>query len=132
MLTPAYVAKKVGSEYVLVRVDTPGVAIRTGATVAGLMMCANAAKGRGLTSVIASAVGVALAYYGWTGRNPLESVMKDRPRSGNANQTPSHAGHHRKQTNVQIPSDPVEEALMQSFPASDPPGSVRSNSTPQA
>ena len=130
MLTPSYVAKKVGSDYVLVRVDTPGVALRTGATAAGLYMISNAARGRGLTSILASVAGAALAYYGWTGRNPADLVLCDRPRHGRSSETPSYSGHRRGANGVQIPADAVEEASMESFPASDPPASRRTNTTP--
>gem|GEM_PF-2533900 len=128
MLTPSYVARKVGTDYMLVRVDPHGVALRAGAAVAGVFIAANASKGRGLSRIIASAAGAALAYYGWTGRNPADLLARNRARHGRPAQSPSSGGDIRGER-VQIPSDRLEEALMESFPASDPPASGNSRAS---
>lgn len=132
MMYPSYVAKKVGDEYVIVRVDSAGTSMRVAAAAAGVALLGYAAGRRGTWAALLSIGGAALAYHGWTGRNLVSRVLaSDRPRHGDKNSTPSHREREDADNSpVQIPSDEVEEALMESFPASDPPASsVRNRSS---
>ena len=127
MKTPRYVAKRVGRDYVLVRVDTGEVMQRVGIATGGLLMLGWGASHRGLTGALASVAGAALAYYGWTGQNPLELIRKSSPPQGSPSDAPSY--RHHGERSAQMPEDKVDEAAMESFPASDPPASHQTSVT---
>lgn len=125
MITPRYVAKRVGRDYVLVRVDTSEVMQRVGIATGGLLVLGWGASHRGLTGALATVAGAALAYYGWTGHNPLDLIRKSDAPQGNPNDAPSY--RHHGERSGQMPEDKVDEAAMESFPASDPPASHRTS-----
>jgi hypothetical protein len=85
---------------------------------------------RSLPGVLMSAAGGAMIYRGVTGRNPLRGVQRlwssicCEPPAG---QTPSYQ-HDFKGRATQLPEDQVEEASMESFPASDPPAHTKTTS----
>src|SRR5262245_50602598 len=116
MFVPTYVAKKVGDEYVIVRVDPTGTMLRTATAAAGVGLLGYAAARRGLWAALLASGGAALAYHGWTGRNLLSRLFSgDGPRHGDRSQTPSHPADDREQHQaVQVPADRVEEELMES------------------
>lgn len=113
MFTPRYVARRHGNDFVLVRVDTPEVATRLGVAAAGLSLLAWGARRSGFCGVLSSAIGAGLIYRGWTGRNPMD-LLRDLRGRWNPPQ-----------------EDDLDEALKESFPASDPISSMHAEKKPE-
>ncbi len=123
-MTPTYVAKRVGDEFVLVRVDPEGVLQRAGLTGLGLGLVGYGLFRKGLVGMVATAAGAAIAYSGYTGRNIFPAARKSGPCDEQASIDP--AGSDPSHRAADPAADKLDEALMESFPASDPPGSLRS------
>jgi hypothetical protein len=131
MAMPHYVAKRIGDEYQLVRVDKGEYVSCMGWVVAGSGLCLYGLTRRRLSGFFLAVAGAGLIYRGTTGLNPLHALFgKPRDRSGDPALSPSY--QHDLSPAGQLPGDEVDEASMESFPASDPPASTKKVSAPTA
>ena len=123
MVRPHYVTRRVGDEYVLVRVDPVGHVGRVVTGGLGALLLARGIRRGGLLAMICSAAGAAFLYHAFTGRDPFDLVTrKGQVKHGEEKDSPSFPGEAESK---QLPSDEVDEASMESFPASDPPALQR-------
>jgi hypothetical protein len=122
MGTPVYEAVKIGDTYKMVRVDPEHKAKLSKLTIGGGLLALMGIARRGILGTGLVLVGGTLIYCGLAERDPMELVdsLLRRRRVPKDNVGPSH---HNEPTSrrAQLPEDELDEQVMESFPASDPP-----------
>jgi uncharacterized membrane protein len=115
-----YVARRVGSDFVVVRESPVERANRAAAISIGGMLFWNGLRRRGLLGALAVTAGAALCFRGYTGVCVTSLFAKPQKRNRAADEIVASPA----------PADKAELASMASFPASDPPSTRISEAAP--
>jgi hypothetical protein len=123
MATSEFVVKRVGGRYVAVpQQPTTGFPCAAWGA-AGLVTTLYGLKRGGIGGILFTAAGGAALYRALTGRNLFGGLLccPKRALDGDPHETPSFQHDASAPGVSQLPADNVDEAVMESFPASDAP-----------
>lgn len=130
MTTPTYIAKRIGDDYKIIRTDTEGVVLSSLTAVGGGLLVLNGLLRGGIINKLLAIAGGGIAYYGLTGNNPITQIKEAfAGRLGGDDQHGPSFQHDENSRSGQLPEDEVDEASMESFPASDAPARSRSTAS---
>ena len=124
MASPTYVARKVGDQYVVVPKNPPGTVGGAAWLLGGAVCVLAGTTRRGICGGAMGLVGAGMLFRGATGLNPLMLLCpgcRRGGRDGGPDESPSFQHDDQGLPTRQAPEDEVDEAAMESFPASDPP-----------
>lgn len=135
MASPRFVVKRIGNDYKILPADAQGVALSALPLAGGGLLALKGLFRGGVLGQLMFLTGSGLVYYGITGKNPIDEVRKvvdqfNAQAGGDqgSGHGPSYQ-HDDKAQSTQQPQDEVDEAAMESFPASDPPAHRRSTAS---